>query len=53
MLRTLFLLLALFLLAGASQRTALAHALLVRSEPQANAELLTAPAAVEMWRLSK
>ncbi len=49
MLRGLFLLLALFLLAGASQRAALAHALLVRSEPEANAELTRAPPSVEMW----
>lgn len=37
------------LLAGAAQRTALAHALLVRSEPEANAELTSAPPSIEMW----
>ena len=44
-------LLGLILLAliPAGAPTALAHALLVRSEPAANAELLTAPASVEMW----
>ena len=48
-LRWLLLLSCLLLLAGASQRAALAHALLVRSEPEANAELTSSPPSVEMW----
>ena len=48
-LRWPLLLLSLLLLAGATQRPALAHALLVRSEPEANAELTSLPPSVEVW----
>lgn len=47
--RLLPLVLLLALLAGATQQVALAHALLVRSEPEANAEIANAPEAIEMW----
>ncbi len=47
--RWLLLLLALLLLAATIQPNALAHALLVRSQPAANAELTAAPPSVEMW----
>ncbi len=47
--RWLLLLLALLLLAATTQPNALAHALLVRSQPAANAELTAAPPSVEMW----
>lgn len=36
-------------LSGVTQRGALAHALLVRSEPEANAELTSSPPAVDIW----
>lgn len=47
--RRLLTLAALLLLASAAPPTALAHALLVRSVPEANAELQTPPTAIEMW----
>ena len=48
-LRWLVLFAALLWLAGGTQRPALAHALLVRSEPAANAELTSLPPSVEIW----
>ncbi len=39
----------LLALSGITQRAALAHALLVRSEPEANAELTSSPPSVEIW----
>lgn len=40
---------SLLLLSGVTQRAALAHALLVRSEPAANAELTSSPPSVDIW----